>query len=74
MDVVVEKDLPLEVYFHTHHHNGEIALFGREAYRRKILRLTQIKEFHDDSVVDMPHLVDIIEAQLYMCLMHIVFY
>lgn len=69
-DAVVVAYLGLEVDVVVHHHHGEVTLGWRDAVGRKESILAQIEVFHDDGVVDMPHLVDIIEANLNRCFMH----
>ena len=69
-DAVVVVYLHPEVNIVVHHHDGEVALSGREAVAGEESILAQVEVFHDDGVVDMPHLVDIIEANLNRCFMH----
>ena len=69
-DAVVVVYLHPEVNIVVHHHDGEVALSGREAVAREESILAQVEVLHDDSVVDMTHLVNIIESNLYRCNMH----
>lgn len=64
-DLVVIEDLVVEVHFKMHHHYGEIVLLGRNAHGGEVVRLAEVEIFHDDGVVDVAHLVNIVEAYLY---------
>ena len=61
-DAVVVVYLRPEVNIVVHHHDGEVALSGREAVAAEEGVLAQVKVLHDDGVVDVPHLVDVVEA------------
>lgn len=65
-NVVVPTNLTLEIDFKVDYHHTEIALLWRDGYTRigKIMGFSKVEEFHDDSVIDMAHHVDIIETEL----------
>lgn len=62
--------LRLEVDIVVHHHHGKVALGRRHAVRGEELVLAQVEVFHDDGVIDVPHLVHIVESDLNICFMH----
>lgn len=70
VDAVVVMDLRLEVDIVVHHHHGEVALGGRHAVRGEELVLAQVEVLHDDGVIDVPHLVHVVESDLNICFMH----
>ena len=70
VDGVVIMDLRLEVDVIVHHHNGEVALGGRQTMAREEGILSQVEVLHDDGVIDVPHLVHIVETNLNICFMH----
>lgn len=70
VDAVVVMDLRLEVDVVVHHHHGEVALGRRHAVRGEELVLAQVEVLHDDGIVDVPHLVHIVESDLNICFMH----
>ncbi len=68
--LVVVMDLRPEVDIVVHHHHGEVALGGRHAMRGEELVLAQVEVLHDDGIVDVPHLVHVVESDLNICFMH----
>lgn len=70
VDAVVEVDLPLEVDIVVDYHNGEVALLGRQAAFGEEGLLAEVEVFHNDSVVDVAHLVHVVESNLDVCNKH----
>lgn len=70
VDAVVVVNLGTEVDIIVDDHDGEVALGGREAMRGEEGILAEVEVLHDDGVVDMTHLVDVIKANLYVCDKH----
>ena len=69
-DAVVVVYLRPEVDVIVHHHDGEVALGGRHPVRGEEGIFTKVEVLHDDGVVDVSHLVHVVEAYLYRCCMH----
>ena len=70
MDAVVIMYLCTEVDIVVDYHNGEVALLWRQAAFGEEGLLAEVEVFHDDGVVDVPHLVHVVEAYLYRCCVH----
>ena len=66
VDTVVEVDLAFEVDIVVDYHHGEVALLGRQAAFGEEGLLAEVEVFHDDGVVDVAHLVHIVESDLYI--------
>ena len=64
LQFVTKKHLLEEINIKMDYHNGKIALFGRQAYRREECLFPKVKILHQDGIVDVPHLVYIIESDL----------
>ena len=61
---IVEEDLMGEVDVDMDDDDGEIARRGREAGLAEEGGLAKVEIFHDDGIVDMTHLVDVVETDL----------
>ena len=70
VDTVVEVDLAFEVDVVVDYHHGEVALFGRQAAFGEEGLLAEVEVFHDDCVVDVAHLVDVIKSYLNISSLH----
>lgn len=64
--IVVETYLAVEIDVEMDYHDAEIAFFGYAGHACgcKILILSEVEIFHDAGVVDVAHLVDIVESDL----------
>ena len=71
LDTVVVTYLRPEVDLIVHHHDGEVALGWRNTMRGKEGILPQVEVLHDDGIVHVTHLVDVVEAYLYRCCVHV---
>ena len=58
-------NLGTEVDLIVYDHNGKVVLCRDEPARREERFFAEVKVFHDDSIVNMAHLVNIIETNLY---------
>lgn len=65
LHLVVEEHLAGEVDVVVDYEHGEVALGGDgDTYRLEIVGLAEVEEFHDDGVVDMALLVNVVVAYL----------
>jgi len=62
MNLVVVVNLGVEVDLHMNNHHGKLACFRRKTYGGEKVCLSKVEEFHDNSVVHMTHLVDVVES------------
>jgi len=63
-DVVVIAYLGGEIDLEMDNHHREVALLGRYSCFGEKLRFAQVEILHDDGVVHMPHLIDVVESYL----------
>lgn len=61
---VVVADLGGEVNFEMHYHDCEVSLLRRYASSGEESRLAEVEVLHYDGVVDVSHLVNVVEANL----------
>lgn len=63
-EVVAEMHLPMEVDIEMDDDDGEVALLGREPDGGEEGLFAKVEIFHEDGIVDVTHLVDIVETDL----------